>query len=364
MSEELVKREGGEAYPEEEKVVLGRQNTLLVGIDLGTYQTAVMAENGNKFLVRSVVGYPKDIIGARMVGDGPFFGNEALEKKSFLDICSPLADGVIREASEKDYRAAFQLLRYAVDAVVKQNENRSVCGVIGVPARASAMNKELLLKIAREFMQAALVVSEPFMVAYSLNQLANCIIIDIGAGTVDICGMKGVIPKAEDQITIMKGGDFIDKRLEAAILRRHPEVQMNKSVACQVKEAHSFVGRGHGPVAVTLRAEGKPIRVDVTEDVRAVCESIVPEIVEHIEALIKKFDPEEQEEALQNIYLAGGVSRIRGLDAMLAEQLKNYGEVKVSSVEDPDYIGCAGALKLAREVPISQWDRIGVMFGG
>ncbi len=113
-----------------------------------------------------------------------------------------------------------------------------------------------------------------------------------------------------------------------------------------------------------MRLDGKPVEYDVTEDVRAVCESIVPDIVEQLETLILKFDPEDQEAALKNIILAGGGSRIRGLDKMIASQMKDFGDVVVTCVEDPDYVGSAGALKLATEISSDKWHEIGVMFGG
>lgn len=156
------------------------QNQLLVGIDLGTCRTAVMSNRGARIMVRSVVGYPKDVISERMVGKGPIIGQDAIRKRSFLDLCFPLADGVIREASERDYDAAYELIKYIVD-MAKQGTESPVSGIIGVPARASIMNKELLLDIAKEVMSVALVVSEPFMVAYQLGKLSNCIVIDIGA---------------------------------------------------------------------------------------------------------------------------------------------------------------------------------------
>lgn len=338
------------------------QNQLLVGIDLGTCRTAIMSNRGTKFLARSVVGYPKDVISERIVGEGPIIGKEALKKRSFLDLCFPLADGVIREASERDYEAAYELIKHVVDLARQGNED-SVCGIIGVPARASIMNKELLLDIAKEVMSVALVVSEPFMVAYQLNRLNNCIVIDIGAGTVDICCMKGTVPAADDQVTFLKGGDFIDERFQAAVARRYPGVQITESIACAIKEEHAFVGTPPEKVMARLRLDGKPVEYDVTEDLGAVCESIVPDIVEQLETLITKFDPEDQEDALQNIILAGGGSRIRGLAEMIAHQMKDYGGVNISSVDDPEFVGSAGALKLAMEIPAEKWHEVGVMFG-
>ena len=269
---------------------------------------------------------------------------------------------MIREASERDYDAAYELIKHVV-GLAKQGVDCSVCGIIGVPARASIMNKELLLDIAKDLMSVALVVSEPFMVAYQLNKLSNCIVIDIGAGTVDICGMKGTVPAADDQVTFLKGGDFIDERFEAAIARRYPGVQVTESVACAIKEGHAFVGEKTETVRAKLRMEGKPVEFDVTEDLRGVCESIVPDIVEQLETLVMKFDPQDQEEALKNIILAGGGSRIRGLDRMIASQMNDYGQVIVTCVDDPDFIGSAGALKLATEIPTEKWSEIGVMFG-
>ncbi len=345
---------------ETEVVAASKSGKITVGIDLGTCRTAIMSDRGAKLLARSVVGYPKDIISEKMVGKGPIFGDEAMEKRNFLDLCYPLADGVIREASERDYKAAYELLGHLVE-LAKKGEDVEVCGIIGVPARASIMNKELLLTIAEKFMTKALVVSEPFMVAYQLKNLTNCIVIDIGAGTVDICGMKGTVPVADDQVTFLKGGDYIDERLGQSITRHYPGVQMTDAVACAIKEKFASVDRSKKAV-VTLRLEGKPHEFDVTDDVNAVCESIVPDICEHIENLIQKFDPADQAATLQNIILAGGGSRIAGLADMIVEHLADYGEVKVTAVDDPEFVGCAGALKLATEIPEEMWSQIGVMF--
>ncbi|PLX47638.1 MAG: hypothetical protein C0613_13620 [Desulfobulbaceae bacterium] len=345
---------------EQEIAVPAKPGKITVGIDLGTCRTAIMSDRGAKLLARSLVGYPKDIISEKMVGSGPIFGEEALEKRNFLDLCYPLADGVIREASERDYKAAYELLGHLVE-LTRQGEDAEVCGIIGVPARASVMNKELLLSIAEKFMTKALVVSEPFMVAYQLNNLSNCIVVDIGAGTVDICGMKGTVPIADDQVTFLKGGNYIDERLCQSIIRHYPGVQVTESVACAIKEKFACVDRSKKAV-VTLRHEGKPAEFDVTDDVNAVCESIVPDICEHIENLIQKFDPQDQEATLQNIILAGGGSRITGLADLIVEHLADYGKVKITTVDDPEFVGSAGALKLATEIPEEMWSQIGVMF--
>ncbi|MEA3232321.1 MAG: rod shape-determining protein [Thermodesulfobacteriota bacterium] len=187
--------------------------------------------------------------------------------------------------------------------------------------------------------------------------------IDIGAGTIDICGMKGMVPTPDDQATIKKAGDHIDEELASAIALKYPGVQITKSVARGIKEKHSFVGEINKPVMATLRMQGKPVEYNVSEEIKNVCENIVPDIMERLDTLIMKFDPEDQEETLKNIFLAGGGSNILGLDRMIADQLKDFGDVVVTRVNDPEFIGCAGALKLAGDIPSDQWKQIGTMFG-
>jgi len=336
---------------------------LLLGIDFGTSRTAVMSSKGYKQITRSIVGYPKDIIGIKFLGKAQVFGDEALGNRSALTLYYPLEDGVVREASERDYSAALELLRHVVDEA-RQGDTGKVAGIIGVPSRASIMNKELLLNLAREVMDVAMVVSEPFMVAYHLNKLNNAIVVDIGAGTVDICGVKGSVPGQKDQITLLKGGDYIDERLESAIRQKFYDVQITKNLVRTIKEEHAFVGEPAAPLTVTLRSDGKPAEYDITNEMRAVCESIVPDIVENIITIMKGYDPEDQPEVLKNIFLAGGGSKIKGVDTLIEQRLSDYGEIKVTCVDDPDYSGCAGALKLAQDLPPEHWDKIGFASAG
>ncbi|MEE8484682.1 MAG: MamK family actin-like protein [Nitrospinota bacterium] len=338
------------------------KNQLLLGIDLGTSRTVVMSDGGTKTMVSSVVGYPKDIIAIKLLGQAHIIGEEAVEKRSYLELYHPLQDGVLKEASERDQEAARLLVGHAV-GLAEPRQGDEVCGIIGVPARASIANKERLLKIAKEYLDIAMVVSEPFMVAYHMGKLKNSIIVDIGAGTIDICAMKGTLPAAEDQATIIKGGDYIDELLATAINESYPEVQMTTHLARTIKEKHSFVGEPPEKAFVRLRAGGKPSSFDLTDEIRVACETVVSIIVENLEALILRFDPEDQEEALRNIYVAGGGSQIRGLDNVLALSLADYGDVRVQCVSDPEYAGCAGALKLSMDLPPKYWDQVGDLAG-
>ncbi|MBF0326864.1 MAG: rod shape-determining protein [Alphaproteobacteria bacterium] len=337
---------------------------LFLGIDLGTSHTAVMTSRGKQILLKSVVGYPKDVIGLKLLGRPYVVGDQAFDMRSYLELRYPLQDGVLSEISDRDLEVARHLLSHIV-SLVEAAPDDVMYAVIGVPARASGGNKTLLLRMAQEVVNTALVVSEPFMVAYSLGKLVNSIVVDIGAGTTDICALKGTVPGPEDQVTLVKAGNYIDERLHNALIERHPELQMNINVACEVKERFSFVGKPPAaPAIADLRAGGKPVRCDVTEPVRIACESLLPDIVESIEALLRTFQPEYQPEVLKNIIIAGGGSRIGGIADYIKERLRPYGDAVVTCVDDPTFAGCRGALRLAEELPPQYWGQLGTVVGG
>ncbi len=336
--------------------------SLFLGIDLGTSRTTVMSNRGAKEVVSSVVGYPKDIIGVKLLDRTSIIGEEALAKKSYVNLHFPLEDGVLKEASDKDTQAARELIQHVISLAQPQPGER-ICGILGVPARASISNKNQLLRITDELMDFSMVVSEPFMVAYGLNKLTNSIIIDIGAGTIDICAMKGTIPGPDEQITLMKAGNHVDSFLAAAIKESYPEVQITTQLAQKIKDQYGFVGSPPQDIVVNLRSNGKPRPHEITKEVQAACETLVSDIIENVEQLITIFDPEDQEEAVSNIILAGGGSRIAGLDEILATSLREYGQVGVIRVSDPVFSGCAGALKMATELPVDYWNQVGDVIG-
>ncbi|MBF0191843.1 MAG: rod shape-determining protein [Magnetococcales bacterium] len=339
------------------------ERVLLLGIDLGTARTAVTSNRQFRGLVHSVVGYPKDIIGVKILNRTQVIGSEAIEKRALLDLYHPLQDGVLKEASDRDLEAARALLKQVV-ALAEPAPGERVCGIVGVPARAALSNTGQLLGILDGLMDIAMVVSAPFMVAYGQNRLHNAIIIDVGAGTIDLCAMRGTIPGPESQVSVFKGGHYIDGLLESALRDAHAGLHMDRYLAQAIKERHGFVGEADRRVIVPLRIHGKPAEVDVTDSIRITCETIVGDIVESIKRMLLLFDPENQSLALANLVLAGGGSRIRGLGAMIEAQLKDYGQARVSLVDDADFAGAEGALKLATELPPEYWDQIGAVVGG
>ncbi|MBN2091313.1 rod shape-determining protein, partial [candidate division KSB1 bacterium] len=182
--------------------------------------------------------------------------------------------------------------------------------------------------------------------------------IDIGAGTTDICSLKGTMPEDDDQITLLKAGDYIDNVLMDSVRKKIEGAQITKDMAKKWKEEFSFVMDPERPAVAQITIEGKPVRVDISKNIQEACESILPEITSCVKNIIASFDPEFQTELKQNIILAGGGSLIRNLDKRLTKELRSLGTVRVSRVQDPFVAGAKGALGLAKDLTDDYWRTI------
>lgn len=328
-------------------------NTLRVGIDLGTSRSAISASNGKREWVESYVGWPKDFIAEKVLGQPILYGTEALENRLSLDLYRPLEQGVIKESARNE-EAVRELIAHLLD-IVDVKESQTVYAVVGVPSESLRANKMAIKRGAQDFVHSLMVVSEPFSAAYGRQVLNNAVVIDMGAGTIDFCIMHGSMPADDDQRTIVLAGDHIDQQLYNLMKEKYPASDFNINMVRQFKEQYAFVGKPKGKVEVEVPVGGKIMIHDITEEMRKACESVLPAIVENTMELIARFDPEYQGIVRENIILAGGGSQIRGLGKAIEDALKEDGPCAVTVVEDPVFAGSDGALALAQDMPDQYW---------
>jgi rod shape-determining protein MreB len=338
-------------------------NELLhVGIDLGTSRSAISASNGERFVVDSFVGWPADMVAKKVLKRNVLIGHEAVANRTMLDLHRPLERGLLKEGSEKDVEAVRELLRYLLGLVgVKANgkvDSDHVRAVIGVPAAALRTNKQYLRNSMKGIVDSLMIVSEPFAVAYGLNALLHTLIIDIGAGTTDFCVMKGRYPTEEDQRTLTSAGDSIDQHLLKLVNDRYPQANVTIFMVREWKEKFSFVGASTQPVMVTAPVQGVPTEIDITTDLKAACETLLPPTVETMLDLLSRVEPEFQERVRNNVILSGGGGLIRGLPQALEKALQQVGGGRVKYMEDPVFIGSDGGLALALDAPDSDWEKL------
>jgi len=333
--------------------------TVYLGIDLGTSRTSITTSTGVREAVWSYVGYPKDHVARKKFGGRDvIFGKEAVDNRMSLNLVRPLAGGSIKVKGGSDTDEARRALKDLVVHVVslaKAPAGSTIFAVIGAPAEASVEGKTTILEAAASCIDSVIVCSEPFAVAYGLDFLDDTLVIDIGAGTTDLCRVHGTMPGADDQRTHEVAGDSIDQSVAENIKEAYPEAQFSINMVREFKEKNSSVSRNMDDVFVTMPVAGKPQEFDITEQVYAGCYTIVPPTVAALQDLIATYDPEFQAKMRNNILLGGGGCQIKGLARAIEEALGEYGGGKVTRVEEPQYAGSNGALKIALDMPEDYW---------
>jgi len=343
----------GGTVPEDEK----QADILYLGIDLGTYRSTITASNGQKSFVLSMVGWPKDAVALRLLGKPILFGEEAVINRLSLDLHRPLERGVLKEETSRDRKAVRELIRHVIELAEPISSDK-VYGVIGAPARASTVNKQALMDAVSGLLTAVMVIPEPFAVAYGSGMLQHTLVVDIGAGTVDFCRVHGAMPAENDLRTLYTAGDYIDELLFQLVKERYENAQFTIQMIRKYKEEYSLVSEIEQTISVEFPIAGKPVSCDITEEMKKACESIVPEIMEMIKALIATADPEFQGVLRNNILLAGGGSQITGLATLIERELADFCGGHITVVEDAIYAGSDGALKLAMDLPAGYWQQL------
>jgi rod shape-determining protein MreB len=341
---------------------------LYLGIDLGTSRTSVSGSNGVRESMASIVGYPKDVVSRKLLKKSVLFGDEAIEKRLSLDFYRPLGSGVIKGSdgdgsgngseSAANLRAARDLINEIIRRAMPRKDEL-IYAVIGAPAQASIRNKEAILEVARESVDSVMLCSEPFSVAYGLDWLDDVLVIDIGAGTTDLCRMHGTMPEDSDQITITYAGDYVDQQLMDLMKESCKNASFTIQMVKAIKEKYSSVSSVMEPVVVSLPVNGRPTPFDITDDMRSACRSIIPHIVEGLGQLVSTFDPEFQDRMKNRVLLAGGGSQIAGIGrAIEVEMEERLGSGRVLCSEEPVYAGANGALKIAHDMPAEYWEKL------
>ncbi|MDA3961235.1 MAG: rod shape-determining protein [Planctomycetota bacterium] len=334
-------------------------DTVYLGVDLGTSRTSITSSNGIRETVWSYVGYPKDHVAKKKFGGRDIvYGKEAVQNRLALNLFRPLAGSSVKKKGAKDSEDIKRSIRDLIEYIVglaKIPAGSTIYAVIGAPAEASVEGKATIIEAAQSCIDSVIVCSEPFSVAYGLDFLDDTLVIDIGAGTTDLCRLHGTMPEPDDQRTHEVAGDAIDETLANLISETNPEAQFSINMVRGFKEKYSCVTENIDNATVEMPVSGKPQKFDITELVYKACYTIVAPTVAALQDLIATYDPEFQHKMRQNILLGGGGSQIKGLGIAIERGLEEYGGGKVTTVEEPQYAGSNGALKIALDMPEEYW---------
>jgi len=336
------------------KEVTGGSDLLYIGLDLGTSKSSIIASNGVRKSILSVVGWPKDPVSKKYLRQDVIFGEKAIEKRHALNLSHPFKNSMIKSTDARAVKGAKEIISHLINRVHKPGAKKYAA--ISVPSECPEENKQLIKSITKDLLDGVMIVSEPFSVAYGLGYLDDSLVIDIGAGSINFCRMHGSIPESEDLRTLYRAGDYIDSELLRLLNEKFIEAHFTEYMVKKYKEDYGFVKEMRRSVKTHVPINGVPSEIDITQEMQKACESIIHELLETLKSLIASFDPEHQEKLRKNILLAGGCSQIRGIERAIEDFLQTMGGGRVSLVDDPVYAEAEGSLKIAVEMPEELWE--------
>jgi rod shape-determining protein MreB and related proteins len=349
-----------------------KATTLLIGLDLGTNKSCVLAGSPGSSditvskVVPSVVGYVKDgIVDGIITGNARIlFGEEALSQMLHVDLAAPLAEGVIaRPEAARDFLQHIRLL-------ADPSGRAEIRAVVGVPANAGEPAREQIRKAAQGIFSRILLIPEPFLAALGfrddsrvkqpgyVDPVVNSLFIDIGGGTSDLCLVQGYFPTHDDQISIPFAGDAIDDIIFGELNRTYPNNGLSRITVREIKETYAYVGPSRKPLDVKVVIGGKTRTLELGDAIGNACNALIDKFYPSLTSLIESASSDSVVTLLQNIIITGGGSQIRGIDTVLQKRLADDGyespKVRLAGQDFRRYVAL-GALKAARAARENQW---------
>ncbi|MBI2404732.1 rod shape-determining protein [Candidatus Gottesmanbacteria bacterium] len=322
-----------------------------LGIDLGTANTLVYVR-GKGIVIRE----PSVVARHRKTKQILAIGSEAKrmlgKTPQTIEAFRPLKDGVIA-----DFDATAAMLKHYI-TLVHQSPRPSMMPkiprpkvVVGIPSGVTeverrAVQEAAIMAGARE----AYLIEEPMAAAIGaglpIEESSGSFICDIGGGTSEIAvlSLGGIVVNRSIRIA----GDEMDEAVMTFVRLRH-SLFIGEPTAEEVKIA---IGSAY-PMDKMERATvvrgrdvetGLPKSVRLNEaEVREAIASVIAQIVEAISETIQESPPELVGDIVEHgIVLAGGGSLIRGIDKLIATELK----MPVWVTDDPQTAVVRGCGKL------------------
>lgn len=308
-----------------------------LAIDLGTANTLVAIQGRGIVLDEpSVVALQKGT--RRVLGRGTAVGKLAKQMlgrtPDSITAVRPLQDGVIT-----DFELCEAMLRYFIRKAVRQSHGFRPRVVIAVPGGITPVEKRAVFNSAERAgagqvflipeskaagIGAGLPISEPMA----------SMVCDIGGGTTDVAVFSLADIVAERSIRI--AGDEMDEAI-VEYVKQHFSLRIGTQTAEQVKfdigSAYALDQELTAEVRGRDTISGVPRKAIVTsEEIRDALREPIGAILACIKSVIEQCDPELVADLVDNgLVLTGGGALLRGLDALMSEQLN----VPVRVAEEP-----------------------------
>ncbi len=307
-----------------------------IAVDLGTANSLVYVEGKG-----IVISEPSVVAINQKTGRVLAIGDEAKKMvgktPAHIVATYPLSNGVI-----SDFEVAQQMLRYFIEKVQRDNPfffRIKPKVIIGIPCGVTEVEKKAAIDAAklagaREVFLTEQPVAAAIGARLPIQDPGGNFIVDIGGGTTEIAviSLGGIVIGRSLKIA----GNKIDEaiidfcREEYKILigpRTAEKVKIEIGSVMPLKEKMKFSLRGRNI------STGLPEEIIVSDvDIRKAIEKPISQMLKEIKETVESTPPELLSDIMsRGIYLTGGGSLLRGLDVLIAKEIK----IPVKIAEDP-----------------------------
>ena len=305
-----------------------------IGIDLGTANTIVYAENKG-----IVLREPSVVAKNTKTGEVVSVGSEARDMigrtPASIVAIRPMKDGVIA-----DYDTTVSMMKYYIEKAVGSKTAKPYV-IVCVPSGVTEVEKRAVIDATRVAgAKDAYVIEEPFAAAIGAGlpvmDPTGSMVVDIGGGTTDVAtiSLGGIVSSR----SIRMAGDKIDDSI-IYYVRKNYNLLIGERTAEQLKinVASASVEAAKELDSQTIRGRdlvtGLPKTIEIRpEDVAEAIQEVVQEIITAIKETLEETSPEIAADVIDHgIVLTGGGALLRHLPDVISEATK----VPVFVAQDP-----------------------------
>mgnify|MGYP001614724168 CR=1 FL=1 len=300
-----------------------------MAIDLGTANSLVYVKDRG-----IIINEPSVVAINNKTGQILAIGEEARKMvgrtPSYITATKPLVNGVV-----SDFEVTEQMLKYFIEKAISGSKKFLGFGgmpriIIGIPCGVTEVERKAVRDAAKNAgARSVILIEEPLASAIGANlpiqEAGGNFIVDIGGGTTEVAviSLGGIVAFKSLRIAGDKMNDdiiqFAQKEYKLLIGERTAEaIKINIGSAMPLKEKKEMPMRGRNLVT------GLPEEVIVfNDDIQRALDRSVKQIMSAIKTTIEETPPELLADVMTNgIYLAGGGSLLKGLDALITKETK------------------------------------------
>lgn len=312
-----------------------------LAIDLGTANTLVYKVDSGVVLNES----SSVAIDIRN-GDVIAIGNKAKEMigktPDFIRIVKPLENGTI-----SDFDITRILLKYCMEKAVPNFTLVQPKVIITAPANVSdieirAIEDACIYSGAREVYIIESAISSAIGGGINLSDTNGRMIVNLGAGNIEIAivNLNGIVISKN----LNFGGDRLDSDIINYIYNKY-SVKIGENTANKLKDKLATVDEIKEDISEEVSGRdmktGMPKNIEIfASDIKDSIMHRINIIVDAIKSVLEKNPPELSRDILENgIFLTGGLSKLKGLDKVLYEEIG----VKINKSNTPEEDSVNGA---------------------